>query len=845
MLKIKQNNHLQKYFFIIAICFIIIFLPSISAFNWNDEIISYYKLDETSGSIAYDSLGVNNANIVGGVTLGGAGIINNSYSFDGVDDGANVGDLDIFIKTSYTINAWVKADGVGSGVIFGEGTDVSSPYNRPLYKITQSDSKIQVYLSELSGDRISTTGTITCFDDTWHMITFIVNDTNYAFYVDNVLDFSGTMTKPTSNAYSTVIGAVTDGSSSLSSFFDGKIDEVGIWDRAITTGSGSELEELYNNGVGLSYDDLIPFINLNLPHDDSSISDVGANFTATFNISESNPNNYVWKNATYYVWKNDELFNTTNVTLSGNNTEYTQFIDSFTLADYEWDVLGWYGNSTYNNYTWASNGNFSFSVGATIDSEQYDNITYETAENSFGVNVTLLSGVVLQAAYLYYDDVRYVGTVTSLGDNKYAMTKTLNTPLLSNGTVNKTFYWSFVYTSPVQKTQNTTAINQTISPIFFGKCNATYTVHALDMLLKEEGTFDLLNGTLEFAADYWLGTGDVRKELTFSYLGNDTNNYDFCIFPSDRTFYIDDIISYTADGYDRRDYFLSNASLSNSTMNLSLYLALATYTDIFTFTVQDQDSKPVEGAFINIQRWDIGTNNFYTVGMVKTTSDGTGIINMRLNDAWYRYQVIYNGALYLTTEPVKEASTSRILEINLAEDNPYNQFKEIDYSLTYDEDTNVSVFTYSDSTGAVSIGCLKVLKMEGNGTNEVYYSCVSSSSGTLSYHIDNDGTYIIRAIFKLSSAYDNIEQVVDEIIRQGTPERFIIIGKFGQFISLMMVGTGAMLGISIGSIPLGLGLISASLVLVNLLGWLNITSSVLYGLISIIILIALNLRRGR
>ena len=135
--------------------------------------------------------------------------------------------------------------------------------------------------------------------------------------------------------------------------------------------------------------------------------------------------------------------------------------------------------------------------------------------------------------------------------------------------------------------------------------------------------------------------------------------------------------------------------------------------------------------------------------------------------------------------------------------------------------------------------------MEGNGTTQIYYSCVQSSSGTLSYEIEDDGTYIIRAIFILTEENEGVEKVVDEIIVQGTKEKFTIFGKFGQFISLMIVGTMGIVGVSIGSIPLGLGLIIVSLIAVNLIGWLNISSSVLIGLISIVILIALNLRRGK
>ena len=817
-------------FLILAVCFIMVFSSSVSAFDWTDSLAAYYKLDNNDFS---DELGIYDGSNSGSINT--SGIIIDGRSFDGNDlISATSG---VAGDTTMTASAWFKTTSTsGYQAIIDLNNDGRANTKGFAIEFYGDNGVIQPLIDGIERG----SGTTIVNDGNWHLAVITRNGDTFNVYLDGNSTAEASVTAGGNYGNINMIGQ--NGHDTINGFFTGQVDEVGIWSRILDS---SEITELYNSGSGLPYDISITQIELKNPANNIIISDIGANFTVEFNITGANPNNYTWKNATYYIWKEGVNFNTTTVTLSGNSTSYTQDIDNFILADYEWNVYGCYGNATYNNCTWSLNGNFSLTVGATIDSETYDNETYETAENTFEVNITLLSGVVLQAAYLYYDDVRYIGAVTNLGSDKYSMTKTLSVPSSNGGAENKSFHWSFVYTSPVQKIQNTTSQNQTVSPIFFGLCNATYTIHALDISIKEEGTFDDLNGTLEFSADYWLGDGSVKKQFTFSYLENDTSTYDFCILPTDKTFSVDDIISYTALGYDRRDYFLNDAALSNVTMNLSLYLLSTTATDIFTITVQDQDSKPVDGAFVNVQRWDIGTNNFYTIGMIKTTSDGTGIINSRLNDAWYRYQVIYDEILYLTTEPVKEAGTSRILEINLEEDNPYDQFGEIDFLLTYDEDTNLSVFTYSDTTGAVAIGCLKVLRMEGNGTSEVYYSCVESSSGTLSYKIEGDGTYIIRAIFRLSDAYDNVEQVVDEIIRQGISARFVTIGKFGQFISLMMVGTASMLGVAMGSIPMGLGLIGVSLIVVNLLGWLNISGSVLYGIVSIIILIALNLKRGR
>ena len=567
------------------------------------------------------------------------------------------------------------------------------------------------------------------------------------------------------------------------------------------------------------------------------------------NITLTNGDNFVYpENITLLInntsiWDQTGIFNSTNSpqTTSSLATTINNYISTATA------VAGYYiipfifhsdtaGILEYLGLVFNNNGFIENSI-------TYNSNSYETATETLSLNITYdnIKYRTIETS-LWYDGTEYISTEVGSGST-LLFNNEISIPLTDTIT-NHSFYWTLKLTDNTGTVSyNTTSNNQTVTPIFFGLCNVTYTTHALDIDIKEEGTFDDLNGTLEFSADYCLGDGTIKKPFTFSYLENDTNSYDFCISPTDKTFYIDDIISYTAEDYERRDYFLTNAEISNATMNLSLYLAATTTTDIFTITVQDENNNPVEGAFVNVERWDIGTNNFYTIGIVKTTSDGSGIINMRLNDAWYIFQVSYNDKLYLTTEPRKESGTSRVLNINLAASNPYSEFGNIDYSLTYNEDTNVSVFTYSDITGAVATGCLKVLKVEGNGTTEVYYSCVQSSSGKLSYEIEDDGTYIIRAIFRLTSDYDNVEQVVDEIIRQGTSVRFAIIGKFGQVISLMLIGTAAILGVAIGSIPLGLGLIGTSLVLVNLLGWLNITGLVLYGLISIIILIAINLRR--
>jgi len=558
-------------------------------------------------------------------------------------------------------------------------------------------------------------------------------------------------------------------------------------------------------------------------------------------------------------WEYDNL---TNPSLSIDETEVWNYTGIYDFTNKTMDLV-----ETINNYISTASSILGYyyvpflfeseSIGAlkylalNFDddgfyehSQSYSASSYDTASETFDINLSYSpSSYTVISANLYYNGSEYVGVKTGTGTNVLFST-TFQLP--SNGIiVEQEFYWTIALTNGSGTFYyNSTFNNQSVSPMLIQFCDDTYNVTALNFTLKEESTFLNLNGSLEATFDYWIsGTGEVSQTYSFSNMSDGNTHFQFCISPGDKTFKTDAVISYLKTGYDRREYLLENYTISNETEEIALYLSTTDSTDMFTFTVKDENQDIVPGAFIRVQRWDIGTDNFYTVGMIETSSDGTGIINMRLNDAWYRYQVLYDNQLYLTTDPVKESTTSRTLNIDFATENPYNQFEEIDYSLTYNEETNTTTFTFADTTGAVQIGCLKIIKMNGLGNTEIYYSCVESTSGALSYEINDSGTYTIRGIIRLTSEYGSVEKVIDEIIRQGDADKFVIMGRFGSVISLLLVGTMAMIGIAAGSIILGLGLILVTLILVNLIGWLNISAGVIYGLVSIMILILLTLRR--
>ena len=81
----------------------------------------------------------------------------------------------------------------------------------------------------------------------WYFICVVHAGSNVYFYLNNVLQ--------TGSVVSILPGSVSDnmfwGSTSVpGSYFDGMVDEIGWWEKGLSSG---ERTDLYNAGAGLSY----------------------------------------------------------------------------------------------------------------------------------------------------------------------------------------------------------------------------------------------------------------------------------------------------------------------------------------------------------------------------------------------------------------------------------------------------------------------------------------------------------------------------------------------------------------------------------------------------------------
>ena len=232
----------------------------------NRELVLHLAMNEGHGDRVYDLSGYGNhgtlKNFAFPPTVASGwnpGRMEVGLRFDGSNDYISVDQnngLPIYSDTSpYSIEIWVKGSaGQSDKRVFAEGNTAS---NTPMFGIGTDyngiNAKCDLFIRDDVGSvrmaHVQSTNDI--FDSDWHHIVWVDNNGNAKLYIDGILDatdFSYTPTTITLNT--TSIGALER--TSVSSCFNGNIDEVRIYRRAL---SAAEILERYINPFGVYLDE--------------------------------------------------------------------------------------------------------------------------------------------------------------------------------------------------------------------------------------------------------------------------------------------------------------------------------------------------------------------------------------------------------------------------------------------------------------------------------------------------------------------------------------------------------------------------------------------------------------
>ncbi|MHC4175656.1 MAG: Kelch repeat-containing protein [Planctomycetota bacterium] len=194
-------------------------------------LIAHWKLDETKGDMAYDSVSGQDAFVIGDPLwqpIGG--IVDGALQLDGTDD---------FISTDFVLNpadgpfsvfTWIRGGAPGKVII--SQRDIPNGESVNWLLADPSEGKLMTEFEILGRGARELLSQTVITDGNWHRIGFVWNGSNLTLYVDDVEEAVNTKV---TLAYSTAglhIGAGT--TLEPASFFSGLIDDVRIYNRAVT-----------------------------------------------------------------------------------------------------------------------------------------------------------------------------------------------------------------------------------------------------------------------------------------------------------------------------------------------------------------------------------------------------------------------------------------------------------------------------------------------------------------------------------------------------------------------------------------------------------------------------------
>lgn len=213
---------------------------------------------------------------------------------------------------------------------------------------------------------------------------------------------------------------------------------------------------------------------------------------------------------------------------------------------------------------------------------------------------------------------------------------------------------------------------------------------------------------------------------------------------------------------------------------INIYMSNASASPI-TGIVYDNINNPVESAYINVQRYDLGSGTYLDLGTFETNFEGETLFYLTKNTQKYRFYIYYPfGVLASSYNPTYIYSDTISFIINTYEGiaDDFFDFSKITHTFSYNNNTRNIVFYYNDPSNTVSQGCIN-LYLKDNLYNS---TCYSGATSTLVLNVANVSgrNYFASADVIYSGSQERLDSLSISF------PQVTGIGNIGLFLTLLM-----------------------------------------------------------
>lgn len=237
---------------------------TMTSLNEDTDLVGYYTFDNTGDLGNDDSTAGSNDGTVNGAVTNSDATRGNVLELDGVNDNIQITGL-MGSPADVTLAAWVNFDsGASEGEVISIGDYVA-------IRVDESGGRgVQAFFYDGSSWHVIDSGTYIAGTG-WHHVAYVFDDTanTQTLYIDGIAVMTGSRTESISYSGEGSNTFIGQNGNASNRYFDGKIDDARIFDRALTV---TEIQNLAFEPVSIDTDNIS--ITINAANDEPTISNL-------------------------------------------------------------------------------------------------------------------------------------------------------------------------------------------------------------------------------------------------------------------------------------------------------------------------------------------------------------------------------------------------------------------------------------------------------------------------------------------------------------------------------------------------------------------------------------------